>query len=356
MSIILSTENDESEKEMVNSPHKILIIRLSSIGDILLTTPFIRQLKTRFPLARIDFVVKQEFEELLKFNPHIDNLYTPDFRNDPASLKDLKQRLHANSYDVIIDLHNNLRSNFLRRGSGAKYIRKIHKNKIRQVLLVYFKINIYRDIIPIPLRYLNVGADFDVKDDDKGLEIFWDQNIVDSVNEKINFADSNSIVCFAPGAAHFTKRWPKNHFQQLCIKLRERKEYKIILLGGEADRELGNFLSENNHVIDYTGKLNLLETGYLMSRAKALVTNDTGLMHLGTAVDIPVLALFGSTVEAFGFFPFRGQAKVLENASLSCRPCTHIGRRECPKDHFKCMKEILPEQVFDSLQSLLKIS
>jgi ADP-heptose:LPS heptosyltransferase len=143
---------------MVDFPNTILILRLSSIGDILLTTPFIRQLKTRFPHALIDFVVKHEFEELLKFNPHIENLYTLDLKNDPASLKDLKLHLQEQSYDIFFDLHNNLRSNILRRGSGAKYIRKIHKNKIRQALLVYFKINIYREIIPIPQRYLNVGA------------------------------------------------------------------------------------------------------------------------------------------------------------------------------------------------------
>jgi heptosyltransferase-2 len=175
------------------------------------------------------------------------------------------------------------------------------------------------------------------------------------VDEKTDFIDNDSIICFAPGAAHFTKRWPKEYFKQLGKKIRERAKHKIIILGGETDRELGAFLSDNDQVYDYTGKLSLLETGCLMSRARGLVTNDTGLMHMATAVNLPVLALFGSTVKSFGFFPYRGRVKVLENSTLSCRPCTHIGRSECPKNHFNCMKEITPEQVFNNLQAILDI-
>ena len=338
---------------MADFPLKILIIRLSSIGDILLATPFIRQTKKKFPQARIDFIIKNEFKDLLEFNPHIENLYTLDLKNDSAALKEMKNILRANSYDVIFDLHNNLRSNFLRRGCGAKKTRKIYKSKLIQILLLYLNINIYKDIIPISIRYLEVGADFNIKDDDKGLEIFWDQDTINSVDKKIEFEKKDSFICLAPGAAHFTKRWPKEHFKELCEIVEKKTNFKIVLLGGEADKKLGNYLSQDNHVYDYTGKLSLLESANFMSRAKALVTNDTGLMHMGTAVDIPVLALFGSTVQAFGFFPFRGKSKVLEKNDLSCRPCTHIGRPTCPKDHFKCMYELYPEQVFRNLDILL---
>jgi len=341
---------------MADQPLKILIIRLSSIGDILLTTPFIRQIKKKYPSAQIDYVIKHEFKDLLAFNPHIDTLYSLNLKKDRKALKKLKKTLSARAYDIVFDLHNNIRSNYLRKGCRAGTTRKIHKNKLIQILLVIFKINIYKKIIPIPLRYLNVGADFHIKDDNKGLEFFWDQDTVKSIDDKIEFAKTESVICLAPGAAHYTKRWPKTHFRELCNTIEKKTDSKIVLLGGETDKELGNYLSQENHIYDFTGKLSLLETGNLMSRARALVTNDTGLMHLGTAVGIPVLALFGSTVQAFGFFPFRGRTKVLEVNDLSCRPCTHIGRSECPKSHFKCMEDIKSGQVFENLQDLLNSS
>jgi heptosyltransferase-2 len=338
---------------MVDIPLKILIIRLSSIGDILLTTPFLRQIKSKYPKAEVDFIVKQEYKDLLRFNPRIDNLYTLETGSDSGVLRKIKKGLRIKAYDILFDLHNNLRSNYLRRGIGAKYIKKIHKNKLSQILLVKFKINSYRDIIPIPQRYLNVGKDFDIQDDNKGLELYWNQKINSSVDKKIEFGEGEPIICFAPGAAHYTKRWPKEHFNELCKLITNNTDFNIVLLGGKTDKDLGNYLEENNQVYNYIGKLDLLETANLMSRASALVTNDTGLMHMGTAVNIPVLALFGSTVKAFGFFPYRGQTMVLEKKDLSCRPCTHIGRDECPKKHFLCLQDINPSLVFENLHRLL---
>jgi len=339
---------------MVDTPDKILVIRLSSIGDILLSTPFIRQLRKKFKNSQIDFVVKDKFKDLLKNNPHIDNLHI--LRLDTANaLKNLKGKLQKISYDVIFDLHNNLRSNYLRH-IGPKRVLSINKNKFKQTMLVYLKKNYYNTIIPIPRRYLNVAKSYDVIDDNKGLELYWEEESVIAAENKIKEAglkETSPYLCLAPGAGFFTKRWPIDNFLGLIQLVNKELNIPIVILGGDGDRETGKYLEQQNSVYNFTGKLPLLETASILEKGLALVSNDTGLMHMATAVKTPVLAIFGSTVREFGFFPFRSQSFVLENRDLSCRPCTHIGRNKCPKSHFKCMIDISTEQVFETLKSFL---
>ena len=193
----------------------------------------------------------------------------------------------------------------------------------------------------------------DINDDGKGLELYWNEETKISTEkkaQKIGFDFSDPYLCLAPGAGFYTKRWPAENFEQLIGLVRKEFNYQVVLLGGEEDIELGRFLGKEDSVYDFTGKLTLLETGVVLSQGKGLVSNDTGLMHMATAVDTPVLAIFGSTVREFGFFPFRGKSLVLENAELSCRPCTHIGRKKCPKLHFECMLKISTEDVFENLK------
>jgi heptosyltransferase-2 len=339
---------------MVNTPHKILVIRLSSIGDILLSTPFIRQLRIKFKSSQIDFVVREEFKDLLKNNPHIDKLYILQL-SETDGLKNLKGRLHKITYDTIFDLHNNIRSNYLRR-IGARRVFSINKSKFKQSLLVYLKKNYYGKTIPIPQRYLNVAKAYDVKDDNKGLELYWDEDTVITSGKKINetgLQEMGQYLCLAPGAGFFTKRWPVEKFLHLIELVKKKLNLPVVILGGDGDQETGKYLERQNSVYNLTGKLSLLETAYILKKGMALVSNDTGLMHMATAVKTPVLAIFGSTVREFGFFPFRSQSFVIENNELNCRPCTHIGRKKCPKSHFKCMVDISTEQVFETLKSFL---
>jgi len=149
---------------------KILIIRLSSIGDILLTSPFIRQTRIAFPQAQIDFIVKKQFSELLAFNPHIDQVYTLDTVKENEEMAELRKKIKKNEYDYIFDLHNNFRSNRLTSGQSKKTIRK---DKFKRALLVYAGLNRYKQITPIPLRYLQSGLQAGIKDDGNGLDLFW---------------------------------------------------------------------------------------------------------------------------------------------------------------------------------------
>jgi heptosyltransferase-2 len=347
-----------SQIKIAGSLNKILIIRLSSIGDILLSTPFIRQVKQQFPEAQIDFLIKDVYKDLLKFNPHLNELYNFHLQNEKAELIKLKREFKKKSYDVIFDLHNSLRSNYLKHHSGAGKIRSIRKEKVKQTLLVWFKINRYDQAIPISERYLAVGRDFGVEDDGKGLEIYWDKQTMENANGKAiakGIELKNQFFALAPGAGFFTKRWPLNKFEHLITLIQKREEKPIVIFGGEEDKKLGVELSKIKNVFDFCGQLSLLETAYLISKSKMIVSNDSGLMHMATAVQTPVLAIFGSTVKELGFFPYRSEAKVIENSEVCCRPCSHIGRHQCPKSHFKCMEDISPERVYDKLRQFLDV-
>ena len=319
---------------------RILIIRLSSLGDVLLTTPLIRSIKKLNPDLMIDFIVREEFSEALQNNPHLNAIYK--YTKENTVKQSLFKSITSNKYELIIDLQNNFRSKEITKLFNCEVVR-FKKNSVNKFLLVHFKINRLRDSLPIPLRYAEAA---DIKElDDEGPEIFTENHS----NKKLN---GNGIyIGMCPGAKHFTKRWPKEYFIELGKKL-ESAGYKVVLFGGKDESqlclEIGNELDD---VINLSNT-SLLRVGADMQMCKAVYTNDSGLMHLATAVKVPVISLFGSTVKEFGFYPYNARSIVLENEGLSCSPCTHIGRNSCPKIHFKCLNEIKPEVAFNSLNKL----
>jgi heptosyltransferase-2 len=320
---------------------KILIIRLSSMGDVLLTTPLIRSIKKQNPDIEIDFVVKSELFDVLKYNPYLTNVY--EYSRHSFEKQKLIDSLIINNYETVIDLQNNIRSKEITRPLRCQIFR-FEKNNIKKFLLVNFKINRLKDTPQIPVRYAEAaGIDLD----DEGLDLFTDK-IADSrldLNEK--------YIGMCPGAKHFTKRWPKEYFFELGKNL-ESAGYKVAIFGGPDEVELIDKLTGQ-----FSSALNLcnesiLQTAANMKMCRAIYTNDSGAMHLASAVKVPVIAFFGSTVKEFGFRPYKVENIVLEVKDLSCRPCTHIGRKSCPLIHFKCMKDITPEFAFTSLKKLLK--
>jgi len=327
---------------------KILILRLSSIGDILLTSPFIRQVRTAFPEAQIDYVVKKVFSDLVRFNPNLNSIYEVKPEQGRAGLRELKQIFKKQSYDYVFDLHNNFRTKNLSAGLNKTVI---HKERIKRALLVYLKKNHYETITPIPERYLQTAEKAGVKDDKGGLELFWPDSIekkTDTVLKEMHI--HSEYIALAPGAAHLTKRWPPEYFSVLVQRISEFFKGHVVLLGSAAEQAELNNLTVSKKVFNFAGHLSLLESAAVLKRAKVLVTNDSGLMHMASAVKTPAIALFGSTVKEFGFFPYRSEHIILEDTTLSCRPCSHIGRAECPKGHFKCMRNITPEMVLKELR------
>lgn len=341
---------------------KILIIRLSSIGDIVLASPLVRAVRTKYPAAQIDFLAKSEFAELVRFSHHLSTvieLQTADRRE----LKDLKKRIHEEHYDVILDIHNSLRSRYLRIFSGAKVVEVVKKRVVERFFLVNSKLNFYDRIIPVAERYLESARRIGITDDGKGLELFIpDETMfaVSSALSKFRLERYDTVIGFAPAAKHYTKRWPQERFVELGVLCAKERKAKILIFGGKEDVEycgdiaqMINTASGSGVAETFAGRFSLLETAAALDSCDVIVCNDTGVMHLGAARQRKIVAVFGSTVREFGFFPYGTESIVMESKGLSCRPCSHIGLEQCPKGHFKCMKNVIVHDVMKATRQLV---
>ncbi len=321
---------------------RILVIRLSSIGDIVLTTPILRQLKTTFPNATIDALTKPAYSTILQGNPALSTIFTT-------------QTFKAETrYDLVVDLQNNLTSRKYHR-FGEKVV-KYQKENWKKVLLVQFKVNLYRNYESVVERYAKSLAPFGVRLDEKGCDFFL-SNEEEEFGKKHRPAEMPVLaVCF--GAKHVTKRFPPERFASALNHLLEKRAVEVWLLGGKEDALFANMILEQvkvkEMVKDFSGKHTLRETASLIASADAVLSNDTGLMHIAAAFQKPMVVLFGSSVKEFGFLPYKVPFALLEVEELACRPCSHIGREQCPKSHFKCMYEIPEAQILRAIETALK--
>lgn len=335
---------------------------MSSIGDIILTSPLVRQLRENFPEAQIDFLVRSEYADLVKFNPHLSHILQYDIQTGWKGLRELKEFIGEQGYAVVLDLHRNLRSYYLRKISPRPIVLKVNKNRLIRFLLVKFKLNfyerLYEHIPSVAGKYLRAASDLCQFKNDLKLELFLPQNIADKGKqlwkklEKENFA-----VIMAPGARHFTKRWPSEMYSELIANIHQTYGWRTLLVGSSAETSLIQAIQEKagtKACESVAGYFGLLETAALIKAASVFISNDSGLMHVAAAYQIPQIAIFGSTVRELGFFPINPNSEVIENQGLECRPCTHIGRKSCPKKHFKCMLEITPAKVLDAFKELVR--
>lgn len=323
---------------MLNFPYqKILVVRLSSLGDILLTTPLIRSLKNLNPKLEIHFLLREEYQDVLINNPNLSKLITIKREDSPSKTKDI---LLQNKYDFVIDLQNNLRSRILTNGFKCSKVR-FRKLSWQKFLLVKFKINMLSKSQTIPERYASVIKELRL--DDGGLDLFTDKE----PSEKLD--GIKNLIGICPGSRHYTKMWPKEYYIELGKKIIDNG-FNLVLLGGKSDKMACKEISSNVFKsINLCNDDDILQTAADMKLCKAIICNDSGLMHAACAVKVAVIAIFGSTVKEFGFTPYRCKNLILENKSLTCRPCSHIGKNSCPKGHFKCMKEITPQLIHNSL-------
>jgi lipopolysaccharide heptosyltransferase II len=340
-------------------PSKTLVIRLSSIGDIVLTTPLLRSFRKRFPDCGVDYVVKKEFADLLKYNPHIDTVHPFDARGGIDELRRLREQLRENRYELVIDLHNNIRSRFIRRKLRARKIVTIDKRMVPRFFLIKMKWNLYRDSVHVVDRYLETVEPFGVRNDDEGLELAVPQIIREHVADQFGplGRERPFLIGLCPSAKHYTKRWLKEYYVRLAVMLVREYGACIVLFGGPDDRayceDIRRLIGTEN-TINVAGEVTLLQSAAIMDHCTAVVTNDTGLMHIAAARKRNLIAIFGPTVRELGFFPYGTRSTVIEHPDLSCRPCTHIGSNACPKKHFRCMKEITPDRVFSAVENMMR--
>lgn len=343
----------------------ILIIRFSSLGDIILTEPVIASLRKEYPGAIIDFLVRKEYTDLVRYNKNLNDILIFDTGTGFAGLKALRRQIKRADYDWIIDLHGSLRSRFICRGQRA-IVGRIKKNQFLRFLLVRFHINLYRKLfkrIPrVPAKYLSAveqvaGSAFHPPEGyiPAVRAHLPDNTIFKGEAAWAHYEDRGFGVIMAPGARHFTKRWPASYYAFLISEIYKKHGKKTLLLGGPEERETADEivkLAVEGAVENLAGKYTLLETIAIISRTPFFVGNDSALMHAAAAFDIPQAVIFGSTVEEFGFYPNSEKAVVFHVEGLKCRPCTHIGRSACPKTHFRCMLDIRPQEVLEFYESL----
>ena len=315
------------------------------------------------PQARIDFVVKKEFAELVRFNHHLSVVHELDTDGGLTSLQNLTVALRAEQYDLVVDLHDSLRTRYMRNFCGTKEVVSVDKRLYARWQLVHLKRNIYGGHVPVADRYIEPLQEFGVANDGKGLELFIPDEIqfaISSKMAKLRLNEFNKVIGVCPGARHFTKRWQSRKFAEAAAALAKELHAKVIVFGGADDKvECSEIVSAINANVsattatDLSGSLSLLEVAAAMDYCDIVLTNDTGLMHIACARQKKVVAIFGSTVQEFGFAPYGTESKVVEVASLACRPCSHIGRAVCPKGHFKCMEDIGVEEVRTAAVNLL---
>ena len=168
---------------------------------------------------------------------------------------------------------------------------------------------------------------------------------------KENLLKDKKVVVLAPGSKWFTKQWPVEYFNKLAESLKKLSNVRLIVVGGKDEI---NLPIEKENIIDMRGKTSLLELADILSRADVVVTNDSSPIHIASAFKKPrIFALFGPTIEKFGFFPWSLNSKVFQVDGLKCRPCGIHGGKSCPEKHFKCMRDILPEEVFNEIKKYL---
>ena len=310
---------------------KFLILRFSSIGDIVLTTPVIRCLKQQYPDAEVHYVTKKSYETLLENNPYIDKIFVLE-----NGLNKMIKNLQSEHYDYVIDLHNNLRTTIIKLRLGVKSF-SFDKLNLQKWLLVKFKKNLMPNV-HIVGRYMNTVESLGVKNDNKGLDYFIpekDEMPSDWLPE--NFR--NGYAIYAIGGQHETKKLPLHKMIELCqtIKL------PLVLIGGKVDIIISEQLTiniKNIPIFDACGKCNLNQSASIIKNAKLVYTHDTGMMHVAAALKKKVISIWGNTVPEFGMYPYQTDFEVFENKDLDCRPCSKIGYDKCPLGHFKCMNDL----------------
>ncbi|MBN1397168.1 MAG: lipopolysaccharide heptosyltransferase II [Bacteroidetes bacterium] len=347
---------------IMNEKAKILIIRFSSIGDIVLSSLLIRILRKRFPASQIDFVVRDQYAELIRCNPYLNSVI--EFRTGGGfnDLHRFAQRIKQEKYDLLIDIHNSLRSRYIRYLSGAGEKMNVNKRIFARTMLVKFKRNYYYSYVSVADRYIESLGIYGIKNDLQGLELFIPDEIADRVSNLVLSLKSNrfgKIIGLCPSARHFTKRWPEERFIEAGVSLSCELNAKIIIFGGKDDTGLCTAVKEGINkrsgdeiASSFCGKFSLFETAAAIKSCDLIVTNDSGLMHIAAAMKRKIVAIFGSTVREFGFFPIGSENIVLEKENLYCRPCSHIGRKNCPERHFRCMNEITASDVVKAVKKI----
>lgn len=318
---------------------KVLVVRFSSIGDIIHMTPVFRCMKKDRPDISIHFLTKKSMAPLTAHNPHIDRFHYYD-----DNWEELLDELKKEAFDFVVDLHAVIRSKRVVKALGKPHA-TIDKLGLKKILLTKLKIN----LMPqrhISLRALDTVSQLGVKDDGGGLDIFIPDACIVPMQD-IPAAHQLGFVALVIGAAHATKKMPVDQLRNLCMQI----NYPVVLIGGKEDAETGALIAAADPMKIYNscGKFSLLESADLLRKSKLVVSHDTGMLYIACALRKPTLAIWGATSPLLAVEPYYGsvlndiqRSALFENICLNlwCQPCSKYGGKKCPLGHFKCMRNI----------------
>lgn len=329
---------------------RILVIRLSSLGDVILTTPVVCAIKKKFPDSKITYLVKEEYKDILRNNPHIHKILSLS-NEDRSIIKIISLALKLKKeYDIVIDLHLNFRSFIITLFSRAR-VYKYRKNIFKRWILVLYS---YARAVLFLLPEIFKGEDdnvvknyfyalmkLDIKYNNELPEVF--------IVPQNNLRDAIGI---SPGGKWFTKRWLPERFFEIVYHI--SKKHRIFMFGDEKDKALIHRIknSVSNKIVDYSGMTSIPELVSLISQCRILITNDSAPMHIAVALKVPVIALFCSTTPKFGFAPGGNNNKII-NYDVSCKPCNLHGRNFCWRISFDCARKIQALEVISAVDELL---
>ncbi|MDB5143499.1 MAG: glycosyltransferase family 9 protein [Mucilaginibacter sp.] len=321
---------------------KILVIRFSSMGDIIYTTPVVRCLKKQLSNAEVHFLTKPAFKYIYDNNPYVDRLLLLK-----PTLSETIEEINAENYDYIIDLHNNLRTSLIKLRTGIKSS-TYKKQRLRKWLSLKFNLKL---VPPVHLveRYLKTVKFLGVKNDGKPIDYYVKTE--HDLKKLLPASHQENYVAFVIGATHFTKRMPNEKIINICRQI----DRPIVLLGGEDVKTNGIVIAgaAGNKVYNACGSTSLDESVFLVSKATSVIGFDTGLTHIAEAFDKPIASIWGGTVpELLGVQPYMVKDAEVIGINLPCRPCSKFGLEKCPLGHFKCMRDIPDNKVVDFVNKI----
>jgi ADP-heptose:LPS heptosyltransferase len=311
---------------------KVLVIRFSSIGDIVLTTPLLRALKEQVPGVTIHYVTRAPFREILAHNPHVDKLFVFN-----KTIHEITPALKAENYDLVVDLHRNLRSLILKTRLRRKSV-TFNKLNLQKFIAVNLKM---KSVLPhkhIVGRYFETLRTLNVSDDTKGLEYYISE--ADKIDTSALFFKNKpeKFISLVIGGSYTTKKIPLEKLEQICASAR----MPVILLGGKEDKSVADQLRKKfPHLVNCSGLFTINQTASIIQQSEWVITSDTGMMHIASAYKKKIISVWGNTIPEFGMYPYlpHPESILMEIAGLRCRPCSKLGFAECPRKHFRCMME-----------------
>ncbi len=330
---------------------EIIILRLSSLGDIVMTSPVFEELKRLYPKSRISFITSSQYQGLMEDNPYIDKIFYIETRtkhNKKEGLNTFINEFELNkiNYDLLIDLHWNFRTVYLSKKLNAKkkVIWKSQALKRNIYVLFHFPLRIQ----PVTKRYLRTIKD-QIKNDDisNSYKFFFNTKLAEELKVRIPGLDAAGLIF--PASKWPTKMYPQEYFVELINRL----DKKFFLLGTKDEYEVCQLISEKTGVPNLAGKLSIKETAAAIAISKFVIANDSGPMHISSGIGKPTFAIFGCTTTQLGFAPNQKNSLIIEDSELQCRPCSLHGWEKCPKGHFKCMFNLTPEKVAAKIKDWL---